>query len=153
MHDFFRDRGVEEFLSLIFEAERYEADFPKLMGWMLARAADRRDSFSYPELGEELYRWFEGCGGIFMVDDAKRCLLALNDQVYEIGGNRHFNALIYEATHLESLQYRAKIVLRSCKTCGSCAAPARRTFLQSVRGRMVVETEPESMNRRGRGGS
>jgi hypothetical protein len=118
VNDFFLDHGAQDFLRLAAEAEAREIDFPALVKRMLARVADRRDSFSYSELGEELYRlyrWFEGRGGIFMVDEAKRCLLALNDRVYEIGGNRHFNVLLYEATHLVSIEYRARIVLEILK--------------------------------------
>jgi hypothetical protein len=115
VNDFFLDGGAEDFQRLAAQAETKETDFPALVCRMLARVADRRDPFSYPALAEEIYRWFERRGAVFVVDAERRGFMIFDHRDYEIGNNSDFNALIYAKTNLVLVEHHGRMVWQILK--------------------------------------
>jgi len=110
LNDFFLTHEAGSFAALALQAQKREADLCSIVRRLLVRVSNRRDRFSYPDLGEVIYSWFENHGGVFLVDGRGRCLLMFRERLYQIGGNPYFDALMMSETGLLSLQYQGRMV-------------------------------------------
>jgi len=110
VNDFLDGHGTAEFQELVAKAAIHSVDLRTMVEKLLRRVSDPSDRFSYRALGEEIYRWFENNGGVFVLTPAKQAYLMFNRQLVEIGNNDDFNALMMEKTDLVAGQFQARMV-------------------------------------------
>jgi len=110
INEFFQEHRAADFDRLISGVREHSVDLRVAVKTLLEKVADRSDSFAYPELAERIYAWFETNGGVFVINQEKRCFLMFEQVMYEIGNNDAFNALMFSKTHLVWVQYQGKMI-------------------------------------------
>ncbi len=108
LNEFFLRCSAGEFRGLL--SRESGVDLREEVRALRRRVSDAADRFSWADLARHIFSWFESSGGAFLVGPEGRCRLLFENDVYELGHNRAFNALMLDRTGLVSVEHSGKIV-------------------------------------------
>jgi DNA primase catalytic core len=109
-----QDNPADVLESLMKGAERYYPPLTELKSWYSHHVNQQDMKFDYDTFGKICFEWFQAKGKFFI--DGEDCFLYFNNQIYKIGTNTPFKALLYSEAGINAATNGARLIIQNIES-------------------------------------
>lgn len=109
-----QDKPADVLESLMKGAERYYPPLTELRSWYSHHVNQQDVKFDYDTFGKICFEWFQAKSKFFI--DGEDCHLYFNNQIYKIGTNTPFKALLYSEAGINAATNGARLIIQNIES-------------------------------------
>lgn len=109
-----QDKPADVLESLMKGAERYYPPLTELKERYSYHVNQQKMKFDYDTFGKICFEWFQAKGKFFI--DGEDCHLYFNNQIYKIGTNTPFKALLYSEAAINAATNGARLIIQNIES-------------------------------------